>query len=359
MNETTADRLSAQSVREAAFHELRATPETCHWGYFSAAQRPALTVASGDYVWAESVTQHAGDAPDLLMDDGIKALYAGIPEDMRGPGVHCLTGPVYIEGAKPGDMLEVRYLAMEPRLGYGSNLAGHWGYLYDEMGRTERVTIFKFDANSQTAEALFAYDVAEKYVTPGRITPPGGVKREPALKGLRVPIRPHLGTAGVAPPTSERVSTVPPGRHGGNMDNWRIAAGTKMFYPVLVEGALFSIGDSHMAQGDGELNGTAIEASLNVLFQVVVRKDFHLPSPFLETPADWAVHGFGDTIDAAMRDAALEAMRFLTERQRLSRDDAYALMAVAVDFTITQVVDGVVGVHARIPRSIFPARDGV
>ncbi len=359
MNVMAVDRPRSPSDANFALHHLRATPETCHWGYFSAAQPPALRVNSGDLIWAESVTQHAGDAPDLLMDEGIRALYAGIPQSMRGPGVHVLTGPVFVKGAEPGDMLEVRYLSMEPRLGYGSNLAGNWGYLYNEMGKTERATIFKFDANSQTAEAVFAYDVAEKYQTPGRITPPESVKREPALPGVRIPIRPHLGTAGVAPAGSEKVSTVPPGRHGGNVDNWRIAAGSTMFYPVAVEGALFSIGDSHMAQGDGELNGTAIEASLNVLYQVVVRKDMRLPSPLLETPQDWVVHGFGATIDAAMRDAALQGMHFLTERQNLSRNDAYALMSVAVDFGITQVVDGVVGVHGRIPRSMFSSRNAL
>ena len=355
MRETSGDSERAGCDRGGVRHELRATPATCHWGYFSASLSPALTVASGDLVWAETVTHQAGDAPELLMDDGIRALYAGIPEAERGPGCHCLTGPVFVEGAKPGDMLEVRFLAMEPRLAYGTNLAGHWGYLYEEMGRTERITIFKLDVSSQTAEALFAYDVAEKYVVPGRVTLPGSVDRVPALKGIRIPFRVHLGTAGVAPASREKVSSIPPGRHGGNLDNWQIAAGTTMFYPVAVEGALFSVGDAHMAQGDGELNGTAIEASVNVLFQVVLRKDFRFSSPLLETPGDWIIHGVGETIDAAMRDAARETMCFLVEHRGLSRDDAYALMAVAIDFTVTQVVDGIVGVHSRIPRSIFPA----
>jgi acetamidase/formamidase len=354
MSLLTADRSKADTAAPA-LHELNATVETCHWGYFSATKAPALKVRSGDMIRAEAVTHHAGDAPDLLMDDGIKALWAGIPEDDRNPGVHLMTGPIYVEDAKPGDILEVRYLAMTPRLAYGSNLAAHWGHLYKEMGEKERVTIYKMDQGSQTAEAMFAYDIKEKYLIPGRVTEPGACCREPALRGIKVPVRPHLGTAGVAPDQPGRVSTIPPGLHGGNIDNWRIGAGATMYYPVQVDGALFSIGDPHISQGDGEISGTAIEASLNVLMQVFVRKDFHFPSPLLETPHEWIVHGFDDNLDVAMKNAALEMMRLLTEHRDLSRDDAYSLMSIASDFTVTQVVDGKQGVHARISRSIFPA----
>lgn len=345
---------SAETTRPS-LHELPATPKTCHWGYFSATQRPALRIRSGDIVRAETVTHHAGDAPDVLMDEPIKALYDGIPEDDRHPGVHILTGPIFVEGARPGDVLEVRYLAMLPRLAHGSNLAAHWGHLYKEMGETERVTVYRLDDVSQTAQAVFAYDVKDKYLFPGRITDPKSCCREPALPGIRVPVRPHLGTAGVAPDVPGRVSSVPPGLHGGNIDNWRIGAGATMYYPVAVDGALFSIGDPHISQGDGEISGTAIEASLNVLMQLCVRKDFHFPSPLLETSSDWIVHGFDDSLDGAMRNASLEMMRLLTEHHNMSRADAYSLMSVAADFCVTQVVDGKQGVHARIGRSIFPA----
>jgi formamidase len=340
-----------------ALHTLNASVETCHWGYFSATQAPVLTIDSGDFVRAEAVTHHAGDAPDLLMDERITAIFAGIPEEDRNPGVHLMTGPIYVRDAKPGDIIEVRYLAMTPRLSYGSNLAAHWGHLYKEMDERERVTIYKLDPTAQTAHALFAYDVKEKYLVPGRITKPGDCCREPALRGIRVPVRPHLGTAGVAPDAAGRVSTIPPGAHGGNIDNWRIGAGATMYYPVQVDGALFSIGDPHISQGDGEISGTAIEASLNVLMQITLRKDFHFPSPLLETPNEWIVHGFDDSLDVAMKNAALEMMRLLTEHRDLSRDDAYSLMSIATDFTVTQVVDGKQGVHARIPRSIFPPEE--
>jgi acetamidase/formamidase len=336
-------------------HHLPARLGNCHWGYFDAGLAPALSVRSGDFVRAETVTHHAGDAPDLLMDDGTKALYDGIPPEDRTPGVHLLTGPVLVEGAEPGDMLEIRYLQLAPRLPYGSNVAANWGYLYKELREKERVTIYGYDANSQTVEALFAFDLARKYLTPGFVTPADPASRQPALAGIRIPANLHIGTAGVAPAAEGRVSTVPPGRHGGNVDNLRLGAGTTAWYPIQVKGALFSLGDAHLAMGDGELSGTGIEASVDVLFQVFLRKNFHFPSPVIETDDHWYVHGFGDDLDAAMRDTSIQTLRFLTEHHRLSRDDAYSLMSIAVDFSVTQVVDGTLGVHAGIPRHIFPA----
>ena len=351
--ETRADTLPG------ALHHLPATPATVHWGYFDAAKAPVMRVKSGDLVQAEAVTHHAGDAPELMFDEGVEALFREIPETDRNPGVHIMTGPIWVEDAKPGDILEVRYLRMVPRCNYGSNLAANWGYLYKEFGEKERVTIYELDANAGHAQALYAYDFPGKYLTPGTITHCPVCDRQPALKGVRVPARPHLGTAGVAPDTTGRVSTIPPGLHGGNIDNWRIGAGATMYYPVQVDGALFSIGDPHVSQGDGELSGTAIEASLNVLFQIVLRKDFQVASPLLETPKYWIVHGFNEDLNVAMRDASLEMLSLLTDHVGLSANDAYSVMSVASDFGVTQVVDGRQGVHVRIPRGIFPARGSV
>ncbi|HEU0072353.1 MAG TPA: acetamidase/formamidase family protein [Alphaproteobacteria bacterium] len=339
-------------------HVLKATPATVHWGYFDAAKAPVLKVKSGDCVQIEAVTHRAGDAPDLMFDEGVKRLYDEVPEADRTPGVHVMTGPIHVEGAKPGDMLEVHYLEMTPRLPYGSNLAASWGYLYKEMGERERVTIYKLDAASNTASAAFAYDVPRKIAFPGEILKPDDCCRETALEGVRVPVRPHLGTAGVAPDAKGRVSTVPPGLHGGNIDNWRIGAGATMYYPIQVDGALFSVGDPHISQGDGELSGTAIEASLDVLLQIRLRKDFHFPSPLLETPTDWFVHGFDADLNVAMRNASLDMLGLLTDQRGLSRNDAYSLMSVAADFGVTQVVDGRQGIHVRMPRGIFPPSKG-
>jgi acetamidase/formamidase len=349
------ERKAKRETLTPTMHELPATLRNVHWGYFDAALAPALKVRSGDIIRAEAITHHAGDAPELLMDDSITELFNRIPEADRNPGVHIMTGPIFVEGAKAGDVLEVRYLQMTPRFKYGSNLAANWGHLYKEFDETERVTIYQLDERSNNASALFAYDVKEKYLTPGRITHAKDCCREPALRGIRVPVRPHLGTAGVAPDVAGRVSTIPPGIHGGNIDNWRIGAGSTMYYPIAVDGALFSIGDPHISQGDGELSGTAIEASLNVLFQVFLRKDINVPSPLLETPTDWICHGFDDDLNVAMRKASLEMLNLLTNSQNLSRNDAYSLMSVAADFGVTQVVDGKQGIHVRIGRGIFPA----
>jgi acetamidase/formamidase len=344
----------AEAIMPSALHRLRATPASVHWGHFDASLAPTLRVRSGDLIQVEAVSHHAGDDPDLMFDAGIEALFAGVPALERQPGPHIMTGPIYVEGARPGDLLEVRYLSMTPRCRYGSNLAANWGFLYKELGSKDRVTIYCLDDNANTAHAVYAYDFPGVYRVPGTITRCAACDRQAALPGIRVPVRPHLGTAGVAPDVPGRISTVPPGRHGGNIDNWRIGAGATMYYPVQVDGALFSVGDPHISQGDGEVSGTAIEASLDVLMQVIVRRDFTFPSPLLETPDSWIVHGFNEDLNVAMRDAALDMLQFLTDRQRLSRDDAYSLMSVAADFAVTQVVDQRRGIHVRVPRSLFP-----
>ena len=345
-----------EKIVPSALHKIRATSKTVHWGYFDAALAPAVTVKSGDIIQAEAVTHHAGDDPDLLMDAGIEAIFREIPPEDRNPGVHIMTGPIYVEGAKPGDILEVRYLSMTPRCRYGSNLAANWGFLYKEFGEKERVTIYEIDAGGNNAQALYAYDFPGKYEVPGAITRCPECDREKTLEGVRIPVRPHLGTAGVAPDVAGRVSTIPPGAHGGNIDNWRIGAGSTMYYPVQVDGALFSIGDPHISQGDGELSGTAIEASLDVMFQVVLRRDFTFPSPLLEAPDCWIVHGFDRDLNVAMRNASLDMLTLLHEHQGLSKNDAYSLMSVAADFGVTQVVDDRQGIHVRVPRGIFPFR---
>ena len=345
------DDLTQQDRHQAgAMHTLKATVKNCHWGYFSATEAPSLFVESGDIIQAEAITHHAGDAPELMMDDSIKAIWKGIPETDRNPGVHLMTGPIFVKDAQPGDMLEVRYISMRPRFSYGSNLAANWGHLYSELGEKERVTIYRLDMASMQAHGHYAYDFKGKYETPGTVSKCPECERQNTLNGVRV--RPHLGTAGVAPNVSGRVSTIPPGKHGGNIDNWRIGAGSTMYYPVQVEGGLFSIGDPHVSQGDGEISGTAIEASLDVTMQIIVRKDV-FPSPLLETPNYFVVHGFDEDLNIAMKNASIDMLELLSDHRGLSKDDAYSLMSVSSDFGVTQVVDSVQGVHAKIPRSIL------
>ena len=338
-------------------HVLRATPKTCFWGFFDRALPPVLTIASGDLVHVETLTHQAGDAPDLMMDDGVRAVYEGIPPSERGPGVHVMTGPIAVEGARPGDTLEVRVLAMSPRLEYGTNIGAWWGYLYGDM-KKERITIYAVDAESGYARAAFAYDYEHtpKYDAPGTIVPPERTKRQPALEGVLVPLRPHFGVMGVAPRESGKVNSIPPGDFGGNVDNWRVGPGAAMYYPVLNDGALFFIGDPHAAEGDAELSGTAIESSHDGVIQLTVRRDMPTDSPILETATHWYTHGFGADLDEAMRHAAQRMVAFLGARFGLSPDDAYSFISVACDFGVTQVVDQRMGVHAGAPKAAFPPR---
>ncbi|MGY4708804.1 acetamidase/formamidase family protein [Mycolicibacterium sp. CBM1] len=334
-------------------HHLPATAQTVHWGFFDPRVAPALTVESGDLVAIEAITHHAGDAPDLLMDEAITRLFSDV--DDRGPGPHILTGPIAVTGARPGDVLQVDILEATPRLPYGSNLAGHWGYLYPEIP-VERVTVYELDVEALMGRALFGYDWTTTPLAdaPGTIVTPDPAHRQPALPGVVVPLRPHFGTMGVAPAAAERMSSVPPGDHGGNVDNWRIGAGGRMYYPVQVPGALLSVGDPHVSQGDGEVSGTALESSLNGLLRLTVRRDLPFTVPVLETATELLVHGFGDSLDAAMKSATLRTLGLLESHFGLSRADAYSFMSVAVDFTITQVVDQRQGVHGRIDKRCFP-----
>jgi formamidase len=340
------------ATKGARIHELPATPDTCFWGFFDNSLPAVLKVRSGDIVYVEALTHQAGDAPDVMMDDGVKAVYEKITPDKRGPGVHIMTGPVYIEDAEPGDTLEVRFLGMTPRLQYGTNIAAWWGHLYEDF-KKERITIYKFDVGTNTAKAAFAFDfkTRPKYDTPGIITPPGA--RETALANCVVPMRPHFGVSGVAPKENGKLNSIPPWNFGGNIDNWRIGAGSKMYYPIFNKGALWYIGDPHMAEGDAELSGTAIEASANGWVQLVVRKDFPITNPILETPSHWITHGFDKDLNAAMKMAARQMIDFLNEKKGLSKDDAYSLCSVAADFSVTQVVDIRQGIHAAIPKSVF------
>jgi acetamidase/formamidase len=363
---------------DAVHHQLRATAQSCFWGFFDSALPPVLRVRSGDIIHVETLTHQAGDAPDVLMDHGIRAVYDGIPPDQRGPGVHIMTGPVYVEGAMPGDTLEVRVLDMTPRLPYGTNIAAWWGYLYRDF-KKERITIYEIDTAAGVARAAFGFDFTATplYTTPGIVSPLVPTARESILRSIRVPLRPHLGVMGVGPGEAGRFNSIPPGRFGGNIDNWRIGPGARMYYPVLQEGALFFAGDPHMAEGDGELSGTALEASANARLQLIVRKDFPVANPLLETASHWYTHGFSSNsaaaetpsrasevvfpppgdLNEAMRQAAHEMLAFLTTAKGLTRDDAYSLMSVAADFGVTQVVDIRQGIHCGIPKRVFGDHD--
>ncbi len=326
-----------------------------------------------------------------------------------GMGVHICTGPVAVRGAEPGDVLEVRILDTALResgnpqfrgKAFGSCTAANWGFHYkdqlEEPRQREVVTIFEVDASGERSWARAAYNFrwtpqTDPFgVTHSIIDYPGVPvdhrtisKNENILKDIRVPVRPHFGVMGLAPAESDLVTSIPPSYTGGNIDNWRIGKGATMYYPVSVAKALFSVGDPHASQGDSELCGTAIECSLTGTFQLILHKKADIANspladlkyPLLETKDDWLVHGFSypnyleqlgrgaqdeiykkSSVDLAMRDAFRKMRHFLMRTQKLSEDEAVALMSVAVDFGVTQVVDGNWGVHAIVKKEIFPSR---
>lgn len=348
----------AETLRDAEhLHVLKATPKTCFWGFFDRSLPPVLTINSGDIVYVEALTHQAGGAPDLMMDPGVRAVYEQVSD--RGPGMHIMTGPIAVRGAEPGDTLVVRILKTTPRLPYGANIAAHWGYLYNSF-KKERITIYKLDTELGLAQPAFAYDFQSRplYNQPGLIVPAKDVIREPIKTHVAIPLRPHFGIMGVAPAQSDRLSSVPPGAFGGNIDNWRMGAGATIYYPVFTPGANFFVGDPHMGQGDGEISGTAIEASMNAWLQISLLKNFPVSSPLLETESHWITHGFHDDLNQAVSQCADQMLDFLQTKRQMSADEAYALMSVAVDFGITQIVNQRRGCHALLPKRLFlPTRD--
>ena len=420
----------ATPPKASQHHHIPANAETVHWGYFSKNLKPVLAVHSGDLVTIETLTHHANDDAERMIkgDPGAESVFGWTKDkknvDRRGAGpmdasvygrgagegfgVHILTGPIYVCGAEPGDILEVRILDARPRpsgnpkykgKSFGSNAAAWWGYHYKDLIEDpkprEVITIYEVETDGETdwAQAIYNFRwvpqtdpfgvVHEIIDYPGVPVDHSIIKEKHGiLNGIRIPLRLHFGTLGLAPDEQDIVDSIPPSNFGGNIDDWRIGKGGTMYYPVAVEGALLSAGDSHAAQGDSELAGTAIEMSLTGVFQLVLRKKKDqagtilegLDFPLLETKTEWVVHGFsfanylaelGDkaqqeiysksSIDLAMRDAFRKMRRFLMTTRGLSEDEAISLMSIAVDFGVTQVVDGNWGVHATIKKAIFPS----
>lgn len=320
----------------AADHTLMPSPTTVQRGYFDAAQKPALTINSGDTVTFETATQidpsevdASGAVPASAVPQYVRDIFRELP---RGPGPHVLTGPIYVNGAEPGDVLEVRILQVDLAHDYGYNVIRPYAGLLVEDFTSSWQRVFKLNRASTTAE-----------VAPGVVVPLN---------------RPFFGTMGVAPPPPlGRISSGPPGIHAGNLDNKDLGAGATLYIPVHVKGALFSAGDGHASQGHGEINVSAIETGLRGKMQFIVRKDMKLTWTRAETANHWIVMGLSNDLDKAMVLAARETIKFITERfPRLSKEEAYMIGSVAVDFEVTQVVDGTIGIHAMIPKAIFVGR---
>ena len=324
--------LSAE--RAPATHRLEATPETIAYGWYDAAATPVLRIASGDIIDVDTLLTNTpmglrrAGVPEDQIQDSLKKITDAFPQGhpKRGPGGHILTGPVFIEGAEPGDALEVKILSIDFAIPYGYN--GCQGFL-PENCPTPRAPAKIIPLDTKTMSATFA-------------------------PGIVVPLHPFFGSMGVAPaPEAGRVSSNPPGTHAGNLDNKSLVAGTSLFIPVHAQGALFEVGDGHAAQGDGEVDQTAIETSLRGRLQLTVRKGMKLNFPRAETPTDYISMGTDEDLTKATKTAIQEMVDFLVAEKHLDKTAAYQLTSIAGNVHITQLVDGKVGVHVKMPKEIF------
>ncbi len=321
------------SLLPAETHHLAVSPSTVVWGNYWAGTKPALRIHSGDTVEIETVSGN----PERLEASGVPA--AEIPQPLRdiyrevkdrGPGGHLLTGPVYVEEAEPGDVLEVRIKAITLPVAWSYNaFRPGAGFLPDDFPYA-RFKVVRLDR--ERGVALFG-------------------------TGVEVPLRPFFGSMGVAPPAGmAKLDSAPPWVHAGNMDNKDLTAGATLYIPVHAKGALFQVGDGHAAQGNGEVDITALETPLNGVFEFHVRKGRPLKWTRAETASHFITMGFHQDLTEATRLAVRDMIEFLEQERGLSRDDAYMLTSVAVDLSVTQLVDGNKGVHASCPKALFTAR---
>ena len=416
-------------LRPGDRHHLPATADTVHWGYVSRTLPPVLRVEPGATVTIETLTQHSADDWDRMVagDAGVESVFGWTAErknvDRRGAGpmnasvfgrgagegfgVHICTGPIYVRGAEPGDVIEVEIIDIRPRpsrnplyagKAFASNASAWWGYQYGDLldrAKRETVTIFEIDLERpEEARPLYSY-VWQPQVDPFGVVHktmdyPGVrvdhtlVEHRAVLDGVAIPARLHFGFVALAPRESELVDSIPPSYFGGNVDNWRAGKGARIYLPVSVEGGLLSMGDGHFALSDGEINGTGLECSLTGDIRIRLHKAgaadaaacvTGLKAPLIETPDSWVIQGFShlnylrdlgrnaqaevyrkSTVDLALRNAFRQTRRFLMDVYGLNEDEALTIMSLAVDFGVTQVADGNFGVHAVIDKAIFRAR---
>jgi acetamidase/formamidase len=330
--------ISAQAPQPKV-HRLEATPETVAYGFYWSDARPVLRVASGDIVDVDTLLTNSpgglarAGVPDEKIQASLKAITAAFPAGSpnRGPGGHILTGPVFVEGAEPGDTLEVKILSIDLPIDYGYN--GCSGYVRANCDNTLPAKIITLDRAKMTAEFM---------------------------PGIVIPLKPFFGSMGVAPaPELGRVGSTAPSKHAGNLDNKELVAGSTLFIPVFVPGALFEIGDGHAAQGDGEVDQTAIETSLRGRIQLTVRKDIKLTWPRAETATDYISMATDADLGVATTLAIQEMVDFLAATKNLTKHQAYQLISIAGNVAVTQLVDRPrpgepsLGVHVRMPKSIF------
>jgi acetamidase/formamidase len=287
-------------------HELKLVPANVHWGYYDAALKPVLHIRSGDTVRVETMVARglqrlrAAGVREEEIPQALKDVEEAVKE--RGPGAHPLTGPVFVEGAEPGDVLEVKILGFEFLHPYGvTGFIPVSGTLPDDFPYA-RFKLLRFDLAAGTTD--FGH-------------------------GVTLKLAPFFGSMGVAPPPLlGRISSGPPGPHTGNLDNKELVAGSTLYLPVHVPGALLSMGDAHALQGDGEVSLTAVETSMRGTVQVSLRKGRRLHWPRAETPTHYITMGLHPDLDEAARLAVKEMIDFLASEKGIPRDDAYILCSI-------------------------------
>jgi acetamidase/formamidase len=332
--------VKAAAPKAPKHYVLKATPETVQWGWLDPKEPPKLTIASGDIVSIETMMHAMDKIQKGTSMEEIVALRKANP----GGGPHSLTGPIYVEGAEPGDVLEIRILKIVPKkVGTNFNLPGK-----------DFPTIGALAAQFPEGHVQY-FDLDWK-------------KKETVFKpGIVLPLRPFPGTlaVGIDPndPSPRKggskdplapVSTLRPWKNGSNMDINELTAGSTIFIPVFLKGGLIWTGDSHCGQGNGEVNLTALECSFeNIEIQPIVRKDMKLTWPRIETPTAYIQVGFDESLDKAMVLAVADTVDFLVKQKGLNPYEAYSLAALAADCRVSQIVDIRKGIHCMIPKSIF------
>jgi acetamidase/formamidase len=349
------------------------TLETITWGYLpNRDAKPVLSIPSGSIVTFDTVSHEGlledqgrdaekyfkshGVTSEQILDEAKMITKSTLKHDFDQDGPHIITGPVYVEGAMPGDILKVEILNVQPRVPYGviSNRHG------------KGTLVREFPKRIQHADASPAEP--EKYgnvsiFTPIEQNPNGeweGVLKTESGKAIRFPLNPFMGTMGVAANTSDPVHSVPPSFYGGNIDINELTAGATAYYPVQVAGALFYTGDSHFVQGDGEVALTALEGSARATFKISVLKSGkdkilskQLTQPLIENAEYWITPGLDPDLNEAMKKSTREAIRFLVDEFDISEEIAYAYLSAATDFEVSQVVDKTKGIHAMIRKADF------
>jgi acetamidase/formamidase len=300
---------------------LQATRDTVHFGFYDATLRPVLEVESGEEIVVSTISAHPeDDVPAAWLPANVHDIHTNA---LRGPGPHILSGPIAVRDARPGDVLQVDIREIRLTQPYGYNIVSPLKGMFGTETPTQRTTIIPIDLKTGLAEML---------------------------PGVQLQTRPFFGQLGVAPPRDwGRLDSRPPNKFGGNIDNKELLAGTRLFLPIWVEGALFSVGDGHAAQGDGEVNQTAIETSLQGRFRLSLRRDLRIELPFAASSDRLMTMAFNESLDNAARIAMRNMIRLLEEHYGLGFHDAYRLCSVAADMRVTQFVNGNRGIHVVLP----------